>query len=170
ELAAGWMSLTGVLNTHMIVVALLDRHGTPEQKARWLPRMAAGDLRGALSLSEPDAGSDTSSLRCRARPDGDTYVLDGTKMWVTNGEGAGIVALAARAPEGVTCFMVEKDPGPRSGGISVSRRIGKLGYKGIETVEMAYDGHVVPADSVLGGADGLGKGLSQILGGLELGR
>jgi butyryl-CoA dehydrogenase len=170
EVAAGWMSLTGILNTHMIVATLLDQHGTPEQQARWLPRLATGELRGALSLSEPDAGSDTGALRCRARPDGDTYVLDGTKMWVTNGERAGLVALAARAPEGVTCFMVEKQPGPSSGGITVSRRIGKLGYKGVETVEMSYDGHVVPADCVLGGAAGLGKGLPQILGGLELGR
>ncbi|TMM19669.1 MAG: acyl-CoA dehydrogenase, partial [Actinobacteria bacterium] len=116
------------------------------------------------------AGSDTASLRCRARPDGDTYVLDGTKMWVTNGERAGIVALAARAPEGVTCFIVEKEPGPRSGGITVSRQIGKLGYKGVETVEMSYDGHTVSADTVLGGDAGLGHGLGQILGGLELGR
>ncbi|HEX4539248.1 MAG TPA: acyl-CoA dehydrogenase family protein [Acidimicrobiales bacterium] len=170
ELAAGWMSLTGVLNTHMIVATLLDRHGTPEQQAAWLPRLATGEVRGALSLSEPDAGSDTAALRCRARPDGDTYVLDGTKMWVTNGERAGLVALAARAPEGVTCFMVEKQPGPSSGGITVSRRIGKLGYKGVETVEMSYDGHVVPASAVLGGEAGLGKGLPQILGGLELGR
>src|SRR5437660_4649825 len=91
-------------------------------------------------------------------------------MWVTNGERAGIVALAARTPEGVTCFVVEKTPGPRFGGISVSRQIGKLGYKGIETVEMSYDGHVVRADSVLGGEAGLGKGLPQILGALELGR
>ncbi|HMC05667.1 MAG TPA: acyl-CoA dehydrogenase family protein [Actinomycetota bacterium] len=170
ELAAGWMSLTGVLNTHMIVATLLDQHGTPEQRARWLPRMATGELRGALSLSEPDAGSDTAALRCRAAPDGDTYVLDGTKMWVTNGERAGIVALAARAPEGVTCFMVEKEPGPSFGGITVSRQIGKLGYKGVETVEMSYDGHRVPAGAVLGGEAGLGKGLRQILGGLELGR
>jgi butyryl-CoA dehydrogenase len=170
EVAAGWMSLTGVLNTHMIVATLLDQHGTPEQQARWLPRLATGELRGALSLSEPDAGSDTAALRCRARPDGDTYVLDGTKMWVTNGERAGLVALAARAPEGVTCFMVEKQPGPSSGGITVSRQIGKLGYKGVETVEMSYDGHVVPADCVLGGDAGLGKGLPQILGALELGR
>src|SRR4051812_25337706 len=170
ELAAGWMSLTGVLNTHMIAATLIGRHGTAEQKQRWLPRMAAGEIRGALSLSEPDAGSDTRALRCKATPDGDEYVIDGTKMWVTNGERAGIVALAARTPEGITCFMVEKDPGPRSGGISVSRTIGKLGYKGLETVEMTYDGHRVPADWVLGGKDGLGHGLPFILGALELGR
>jgi alkylation response protein AidB-like acyl-CoA dehydrogenase len=170
ELAAGWMSLTGVLNTHMIAATLIRLHGTDEQRARWLPRMAAGDLRGALSLSEPDAGSDTRALRCKATPDGDEYVIDGTKTWVTNGERCGIVALAAKTPEGITCFMVEKDPGPRSGGISVSRTIGKLGYKGVETVEMTYDGHRVPADWVLGGGANLGRGLHQILGALELGR
>jgi butyryl-CoA dehydrogenase len=121
-------------------------------------------------LSEADAGSDTKAIRCRATPDGDEYVIEGTKMWVTNGERAGLVTLAARTPEGVTCFMVEKEPGPRSGGITVSRTIGKLGYKGVETVEMSYDGHRVPADSVLGGPENLGRGLSLILGALELGR
>jgi butyryl-CoA dehydrogenase len=170
ELAAGWMSLTGVLNTHMIAATLLKLHGTPEHKARLLPLMAAGDRRGALSLSEPDAGSDTKALRCKAVPDGDEYVIDGTKMWVTNGERASVVALAARTPEGITCFMVEKDPGPSYRGLSVSKQIGKLGYKGVETVEMTYAGHRVPADTVLGGADGLGRGLPFILSALELGR
>src|SRR5205807_1958328 len=116
------------------------------------------------------AGSDTRALRCKATPDGDSYVLDGTKMWVTNGERAGLVTLAARTPEGVTCFMVEKEPGPRFGGISVSRTIGKLGYKGVETVEMSYDGHRVGADALLGGPANLGRGLPLILGALELGR
>ena len=170
ELAVGWMSLTGILNTHMIAATLITQHGTPEQQKRWLPSMAAGDVRGALSLSEPDAGSDTKALRCKATPDGDEYVIDGTKMWVTNGERSGIVALAARTPEGVTCFMVEKRPGTRSGGISVSRTIGKLGYKGVETVEMTYTDHRVPADAVLGGPVNLGRGLRLILGALELGR
>lgn len=170
ELAFGWMSLTGVLNTHMIAATLLKLHGTAEQKERLLPRMATGEMRGALSLSEPDAGSDTNALRCRAAPDGDEYVIDGTKMWVTNGERSSIVALAARTPEGITCFMVEKAPGPSFGGISVSKQIGKLGYKGVETVEMTYTGHRVPAAAVLGGADGLGRGLPFILAALELGR
>ena len=170
ELAAGWMSLTGVLNTHMIAATLLKLHGTDEQKAELLPRMATGERRGALSLSEPDAGSDTQALRCKAVPDGDEYVIDGTKMWVTNGERASIVALAARTPEGITCFMVEKDPGPSYKGIAVSKQIGKLGYKGVETVEMTYSAHRVPASSVLGGTAGLGRGLPQILGALELGR
>ncbi len=171
ELAAGWMSLTGVVNTHLICATLLKLHGTDEQKRQWLPQMAAGDRRGALSLSEPDAGSDTRALRCKATPDGDEYVIEGTKTWVTNGERCGILALAARTPEGITCFIVEKEPGPTSGGITVSKKIEKLGYKGIETVEMTYDAHRVPSSWVLGGpAAGLGRGLHQILAALELGR
>ena len=170
ELAFGWMSLSGVLNTHMIGANLIKRFGTDEQKSKWLPTMATGAVRGAFSLSEPDAGSDTKALRCKATPDGDTYVVDGTKMWVTNGERAGIVALAAKAPEGITCFIVEKEPGPRFEGISVSKQIGKLGYKGLETVEMVYEGHRVPAANVLGGDEWLGRGLQLILSSLELGR
>jgi alkylation response protein AidB-like acyl-CoA dehydrogenase len=170
ELAAGWMSLTGVLNTHLIAARLILEHGSEDQRKRLLPAMATGDLRGALSLSEPDAGSDAASLRCRAEPDGDGYLLNGTKMWVTNGERASVVALAARAPEGITCFVVEKEPGAASGGIEVVRHIDKLGYRGIETVEMSYRDHWVPASAVLGGRAGLGRGLPQILGGLELGR
>jgi butyryl-CoA dehydrogenase len=173
ELSAGWMSLSGVLNTHMMAATLLKLHGTDDQRRRLLPKMATGEVRAALSLSEPDAGSDTRALRCKATPDGDEYILNGTKMWVTNGQRAGIVALAARTPEGITCFMVEKEPGAKFGGISVSRTIGKLGYKGIETVEMSYSDHRVPATTVLGGVGeggGLGQGLAQILGALELGR
>lgn len=170
ELAYGWMSLAGVLNTHTIAANLIYRHGTAEQQARWLPAMATGETRAAFSLSEPDAGSDAKALRCRAEPDGDEYLLNGTKMWVTNGERAAIVALAAKTPEGITCFIVEKEPGPAYGGISVSHTIPKLGYKGIETVEMAYADHRVPASSVLGGPDGLGRGLHYILESLELGR
>jgi alkylation response protein AidB-like acyl-CoA dehydrogenase len=170
ELAYGWMSLAGVLNTHTIAATLIERHGTPEQQAGLLPSMATGERRAAFSLSEPDAGSDTQAIRCRAEPDGDEYVLNGTKMWVTNGQRAAIVALAARTPEGISCLMVEKEPGPAFGGISVSRTIGKLGYKGLETVEMSYADHRVPRAAVLGGEEGLGKGLQYILGSLELGR
>jgi alkylation response protein AidB-like acyl-CoA dehydrogenase len=161
------MSLTGVVNTHVIAANLVLWHGTDEQRDRWLPRLATGELRGCLSLSEPDAGSDTRNVSCRAVRDGDEYVISGTKMWVTNGTRAGIVALAARTDEGISCFIVEKEPGPRSGGITVSRNIGKLGYKGIETVEMRYDAHRVPADWLLGDP---GRGLSYILGALEVGR
>lgn len=170
ELAYGWMSLSGVLNTHTIVANLVKRFGTDEQRAAWLPGMATGEIRGAFSLSEPDAGSDAQALRCKATPDGDEYVVNGTKMWVTNGERARVVALVAKAPEGITCFIIGKEPGPTFEGIRVSRRIDKLGYKGLETVEMAYDGHRIPADTVLGGPDNLGQGMHQVLSSLELGR
>lgn len=170
ELAAGWMSLSGIVNTHTIAASVIMRNGTLEQQQRWLPRLATGELRGCLSLSEADAGSDTRNITCRAVRDGDEYVITGTKMWVTNGERAGLIALAARTDEGITCFIVEKEPGPSFGGITVSKNIGKLGYKGIETVEMVYDGHRVGADCVLGGEPGLGHGLGWILGALEVGR
>jgi butyryl-CoA dehydrogenase len=170
ELAYGWMSLSGVLNTHTIVADLVKRFGTDEQQAEWLPVMATGEVRGAFSLSEPDSGSDSQALRTKAVPDGDEYIVDGTKMWVTNGERAGVVALAARTPEGITCFIIGKEPGPEFGGIKVSRKIDKLGYKGLETVEMAYDSHRIPASTALGGPDHLGKGMHQILSSLELGR
>jgi alkylation response protein AidB-like acyl-CoA dehydrogenase len=170
ELAYGWMSLSGVLNTHTIVATLVERFGTDGQREHWLPQMATGKIRGAFSLSEPDAGSDTQALRCRATPDGGEYIVNGTKMWVTNGERAGVVALVAKAPEGITCFIIGKEPGPVYGGIRVSKRIEKLGYKGLETVEMAYDDHRIPGDSVLGGPDKLGQGIQQVLSSLELGR
>ncbi|MDQ1465792.1 MAG: hypothetical protein QOH10_207 [Actinomycetota bacterium] len=167
ELAYGWMSLSGVVNTHTIAASIIATNGSEDQKKRWLPRLATGEIRGCLSLSEADAGSDTRNLSCRAERDGDEYVITGTKMWVTNGERAAIVALAARTDEGISCFIVEKEPGPASGGIRVSRDIGKLGYRGIETVEMVYDGHRVPADALLGDP---GRGLGYILGALEVGR
>jgi alkylation response protein AidB-like acyl-CoA dehydrogenase len=170
ELSYGWMSLSGVLNTHTICATLIKRHGSDDMKQRILPKMATGEVRGAFSLSEPDAGSDANSLRCKATPDGDDYVIDGTKMWVTNGERSGVVALAARAPEGITCFIVEKEPGPSFEGISTSKRIPKLGYKGLETVEMSWSGHRVPKSAVLGGEEGLGRGLHFVLASLELGR
>jgi butyryl-CoA dehydrogenase len=170
ELSYGWMSLAGVVNTHTIAASLILAHGSDELKSRLLPAMASGEKRGGFSLSEPDAGSDAQSIRCRAERDGDEYVLNGTKMWVTNGEKASILAVAARTPEGVTCFIVEKEPGRASGGIEVSKRIHKLGYKGVETVEMTYVDHRVPSSAVLGGEAGLGRGLHYMLGGLELGR
>jgi len=171
ELSAGWMTLSGVLNTHVMCANLLKANGTDAQKANLLPRLARGEIRGALSLSEPDAGSDTSALRCKAVRDGDEFVINGTKTWVTNGQRAGLVALAARTEEGITCFMIEKEPGAeRSDGIAVSRNIGKLGYKGIETVEMSYEDHRVPSECVLGGDAGLGRGQHFILSALEVGR
>ncbi len=177
ELSRGWMSLAGIVNSHLICAKLISRFGTDEQRDRSLPRMATGKLRGCFSLSEPDSGSDAGALRCRAVRDGDEFVINGTKMWVTNGERAGIVALLARVPEGdpcgssgITCFLVDKTPGKHSGGITVSRKIDKIGYRGLETVEMSYVDHRVPADRVLGGDEGIGNGLRWALAALELGR
>jgi butyryl-CoA dehydrogenase len=167
ELAYGWMTLTGIINTHTMAATLVMKHGDAEQKKRILPTMATGERRGALSLSEPDAGSDTRAISCRAALDGDAYVVNGTKAWVTNGELAGVVALAAKTDEGVSTFIVEKEPGPSYQGISVSRHVGKLGYRGIETVEMSYADHRIPASNLIGVP---GRGLPQILGVLELGR
>jgi len=167
ELSYGWMSLSGILNTHTMLATLLMHHGTDEQKQRWLPSMVTGEKRGALSLSEPDAGSDTRSISCRAVRDGAEYVVNGTKAWVTNGERASLVVLAAKTDEGVSAFIVEKQPGPKFEGISVSKKVGKLGYKGIETVEMSYADHRVPAANLVGDP---GRGLPQILGVLEIGR
>ena len=167
ELAYGWMTLTGIVNTHTMCATMIMYHGSPEQQARWLPSMASGERRGALSLSEPDAGSDTRNISCKAQRDGDEYVINGTKAWVTNGERAGLVLLAARTEEGISAFVVEKEPGATFEGISVSKHVGKLGYKGIETVEMSYVDHRVPAANLVGEA---GRGLPQILGVLEVGR
>jgi len=167
ELAYGWMSLTGIVNTHTMVATLLMHHGDAEQQKRWLPQLASGDRRGALSLSEPDAGSDTNNISCRAVRDGDEYVVNGTKAWVTNGERARLVALAARTDEGISAFVVEKEPGSKFEGISVSKHVGKLGYRGVETVEMAYVDHRVPAANLIGTP---GRGLPQLLGVLEIGR
>jgi butyryl-CoA dehydrogenase len=166
ELAYGWMSLTGIVNTHTMVATLLVAHGSDEQRQRWLPMMATGERRGALSLSEPDAGSDTRNISCKAVRDGDEYVVNGAKAWVTN-ERAGIVALATRTEEGISALIVEKEPGPAFEGISVSKNVGKLGYRGVETVEMAYVDHRVPVANLVGEA---GRGLPQILGVLEVGR
>ncbi|MGZ4759346.1 MAG: acyl-CoA dehydrogenase family protein [Acidimicrobiales bacterium] len=167
ELAYGWMSLTGIINTHTMCATLVMYHGDEEQLQRWLPSMASGERRGALSLSEPDAGSDTRNISCKAQRDGDEFVVNGTKAWVTNGERASLVALAARTDEGISAFIVEKEPGARFEGISVSKHVGKLGYKGVETVEMAYTDHRIPAANLIGE---VGRGLPQFLGVLEVGR
>lgn len=167
ELSYGWMSLSGVINTHTIAAIVIESHGSPEQQARWLPGLALGQPRGCLSLSEPDAGTDTRNISCRAELDGDEYVITGTKAWVTNGERAGLIALAARTDEGVSCFIVEKEPGRNPGSLEIGKNVGKLGYRGVETVEMHYDNHRVPAAAMIGDP---GRGLGYILSALEVGR
>ena len=171
ELSRGWMSLSGILNSHKIATVMIERYGTPEQRKKHLPRMVDGHYRAAFSLSEPDSGSDAGALRCKAVRDGDEWIINGTKMWVTNGERASVVMLLARTPDDrVTCFIVEKEPGSRFEGISSSKHIRKLGYKGLETVEMSYVDHRVPNANLLGGSEGLGNGLRYALSALELGR
>jgi butyryl-CoA dehydrogenase len=175
ELSYGWMSVSGFLNTHFMGCFLITTFGTDEQKQSLLPRMATGEIRGAYSLSEPDAGSDVQSIRTRAVRDGDEYVVNGTKMWLTNGLHAGLVVTLVKTDvtdppyRGMSVLLVEKEPGAeRHGGIHVSRKIHKLGYRGIETVELVYDDHRVPASCVLGGEEG--QGFHQMMAAVELGR
>jgi alkylation response protein AidB-like acyl-CoA dehydrogenase len=179
EIARGWMSISGVINTHFIVAYLIDQHGTDDQKQRLLPQMATGDLRGAFSMSEPDCGSDVAAIKTRARPDGDEFVLTGQKMWLTNGARAGLVATLVRDELGaesvyrnMTTFLIEKEPGfgETRPGLTIPGKIDKMGYKGVETTEMILDDVRVPAAAVLGGADGRGRGFYQMMDGIEVGR
>src|SRR3984885_2042653 len=177
ELARGWMSLSGIINTHFIVAYLIAEHGTEEQKQYFLPRMATGEVRGALSMSEPDLGSDVAAIRTAARRDGDDYLITGQKMWVTNGSTSSLVALLAKTDEGgarphqnLTAFLIEKDPGfgQTRPGLTVPGKIHKLGYRGVDTTELALDGCHVPANRVLG--EQPGQGFYQIMDGIEVGR
>ncbi|MGI8335518.1 acyl-CoA dehydrogenase family protein [Actinomadura scrupuli] len=177
ELSRGWMSVSGIINTHFIVAYLVRRHGTDEQRARLLPRLATGELRGAFSMSEPGCGSDVAAIRTRARRDGDSYVIDGQKMWLTNGGSANLVAVLCRTDEGadsvyrnMTTFLVEKEPGfgEVAPGLTVPGKIDKMGYKGVDTTELLFDSYRLPADRVLGGEPG--KGFYQMMDGIEVGR
>jgi butyryl-CoA dehydrogenase len=180
EIARGWMSVSGVINTHFIVAYMLAQHGTDEQKQRLLPRMATGELRGAFSMSEPGCGSDVAAITSRAVQDGADFVLTGQKMWLTNGARAGLVATLVRTDEGaesvyrnMTTFLVEKEPGfgEVAPGLVVPGKLEKMGYKGVETTELVLDGHRVPASTVLGGVDaGRGRGFYQMMDGVEVGR
>jgi alkylation response protein AidB-like acyl-CoA dehydrogenase len=177
ELSRGWMSISGIVNTHFIVAYLVSRHGTAEQKAHWLPRMASGEVRGAFSMSEPECGSDVAAIRTRADRDGDSYVVNGQKMWLTNGAYSSLVATLVRTDEGadsvygnMTTFLLAKEPGfgETAPGLTIPGKIDKMGYKGVETTEMVLDGHRVPASCVLGEAPG--KGFYQMMDGIEVGR
>ena len=175
ELSYGWMSVSGFLNTHFMGCFLITTFGTQEQKQRLLPKMATGEVRGAYSLSEPDAGSDVASIRTKAARDGDEYVVNGTKMWLTNGREARLVVTLVRTDpdpgsrhRGMSVLLVEKEPGPRYEGITVGENIHKLGYRGIETVELTFADHRVPTSSLLGGVEG--EGFFQMMAAVELGR
>jgi alkylation response protein AidB-like acyl-CoA dehydrogenase len=179
ELSRGWMSISGIVNTHFIVAYLVNQHGSEEQKRRLLPKMATGEIRGAFSMSEPETGSDVSAIKSRAHLDGDLYVLNGQKMWLTNGAYSSVVATLVKTDQGaesvygnMTTFLLEKDPGfgETASGLTIPGRIDKMGYKGVETTEMILDGHRVPASSVLGGASEAGRGFYQMMDGIEVGR
>jgi alkylation response protein AidB-like acyl-CoA dehydrogenase len=173
------MSVSGIINTHFIVAHLIKQHGTAAQRATFLPRMAAGDVRGSFSMSESDLGSDVAAIKTRAaRADGgDGYVVNGAKMWLTNGASSNLIALLARTDEGaakphknLTAFLVEKPVGFGQvlPGLTIPGKIDKMGYKGIDTTEALFDNFALPGDSVLGGAPG--RGFAQMMDGIEVGR
>ncbi|MCW2814715.1 MAG: acyl-CoA dehydrogenase domain protein, partial [Nocardioides sp.] len=177
EIARGWMSVSGVINTHFIVAYMLMQHGTEEQKQKYLPRMAMGEVRGAFSMSEPGLGSDVAAIKTKAVKDGDDYVIDGQKMWLTNGGTSTLVATLVKSDEGddsvyknMTTFLLEKEAGfgETAPGLTIPGKIDKMGYKGVDTTEMVLEGHRVSADQVLGGVSG--KGFYQMMDGVEVGR
>jgi alkylation response protein AidB-like acyl-CoA dehydrogenase len=165
-----WMSLTGIFNSHLIMAACVERNGTEAQKQYYLPRFASGDVRGGLALTEPDCGTDLQAIRTRAVRDGDDYVINGTKTWISNGiHGAAFALLVKTDPtaeprhKGMSMFIAEKGPG-----FTVSRKLEKIGYKGIDSAELIFADYRVPASALVGGQEG--RGLQTALGGLELGR
>jgi alkylation response protein AidB-like acyl-CoA dehydrogenase len=180
EIARGWMSVSGVINTHFIVAWMVMHHGTEEQKAHYLPRMATGEVRGAFSMSEPGCGSDVAAIQSRAVRDGDDFVLNGQKMWLTNGGSSTLVAVLVRtdgeAAEGasvykrMTTFLIDKPSGfgEVMPGLTIPGKIEKMGYKGVDTTELVMDDLRLPASAILGGEPG--KGFYQMMDGVEVGR
>ena len=170
ELARGWMSLAGAMGGHTVVAKLLQSYGTQEQKDRYLPRMATGEIRATMALTEPGGGSDLQALRTHARRDGEDYIVNGSKTWITNARRSQLVALlcktdpaATPAHTGISILLVEKGPG-----FTVSRDLPKLGYKGVESCELAFDDFRTPVASLLGEVEG--EGFAQMMRGLEIGR
>ncbi len=178
EIARGWMSVSGVINTHFIVAYLLMHHGTDQQKQKYLPRMATGEVRGAFSMSEPSLGSDVAAISTKAtKTDDGDYEITGQKMWLTNGGSSTLVAVLVKTDEGddsvyrnMTTFLVEKEAGfgETAQGVTVPGKIDKMGYKGIDTTEMIFEKHKISADQVLGGKPG--QGFYQMMDGVEVGR
>jgi alkylation response protein AidB-like acyl-CoA dehydrogenase len=170
RMSAVWMSVPGLFNSHLIMAAAVERHGTAEQKRRYLPRFASGELRGGLALTEPDCGTDLQAIRTHARREGDHYVVNGAKTWITNSAEGQILAVLVKtdpraepAHKGMSLLLIEKGPG-----FKVVRKLDKLGYRGIDTAELLFEDCRVPAANLVGTSEG--RGLQQVLGGLELGR
>ncbi|MDX8036210.1 acyl-CoA dehydrogenase family protein [Lentzea sp. BCCO 10_0856] len=177
QIARGWMSVSGVINTHFIVAHMLKQHGTPEQKEKYLPRMAAGEVRGSFSMSEPELGSDVAAIRTRAVRGDSGYTINGQKMWLTNGGTSNLTAVLVKTDEGaekphqnLTTFLVEKPEGYGEvlPGLTIPGKIDKMGYKGVDTTEMVFDGFEIAADQVLGGVTG--QGFRHMMDGVEVGR
>lgn len=178
EIARGWMSVSGIINTHFIVAYMLLQHGTEEQKQRYLPRMATGEVRGAFSMSEPGCGSDVSAIKSKAVPgEGDQWTVNAQKMWLTNGGSSTLVAVLVKTDTGaesvyknMTTFLVEKEPGfgEVAPGVTVPGKIDKMGYKGVDTTELVLDGYQTTTAQILGGEPGLG--FYQMMDGVEVGR
>jgi alkylation response protein AidB-like acyl-CoA dehydrogenase len=170
RISSHWMALTGIVNSHLIMAAAVERFGTPEQKALWLPKFASGEIRGGLALTEPDAGTDLQAIRTTAVRDGDDYVINGTKTWISNGvEGSCFALLVKTDPKaeprykGMSFFIA-----PKHEGFTVGKKFEKLGYKCIDSAEMVFDNYRVPKENLIGGVEG--QGFFQATGGLELGR
>lgn len=170
RIASCWMALTGIFNSHLIMAAVVERFGTAEQKSLWLPRLASGEIRGGLALTEPDAGTDLQAIRTTARRDGENYLIRGTKTWISNGIQGHCFALLVKtdpaadpAYRGMSFFIAPKGPG-----FNVGKKIEKLGYKGIDSAELIFDDYRLPATHLVGGREG--EGFFQATGGLELGR
>ena len=178
ELTRGWMAVSGIVNGQYIVSGMIGAHGTDEQKQNYLPRLAVGEIRSCFSMTEPDAGSDVQAIRTIARREGDEFVIDGNKMWVTNGDRASLIALLVKTdPDadprhtGMTALLVEKEAlVAQQNGLTVSPPLGKLGYHGVESVEFAFEEFRVPVSAVLGGEEMIGKGFYQMMSGIETGR
>jgi alkylation response protein AidB-like acyl-CoA dehydrogenase len=184
ELSRGWISISGVINTHFIGSYLLMKFGSEEQRQKYLPRMATGEIRAAFSLSEPELGSDVQAIKTKAvKADDGSYEINGQKMWVTNGLRSDLVFVlvktdpnAAKAYQGMTCFIAEKEGGVSKNtgpyaGLTVPPQLRKMGYKGVESTELVFDGYKCPAENILGGEDaGLNKGFPQMMDALEVGR
>ncbi|CCW14906.1 MULTISPECIES: acyl-CoA dehydrogenase family protein [Rhodococcus] len=170
ELARGWMSLAGAMGGHTVVAKLLSLYGTEEQKQQYLPKMATGEIRATMALTEPGGGSDLQAMSTNAKTDGDDLVISGAKTWISNARRSGLIALLCKTDpsanpkhRGISIVLVEHGPG-----LTVSRDLPKLGYKGVETCELSFDGYRIPATAILGGTPG--KGFGQMMKGLETGR
>jgi alkylation response protein AidB-like acyl-CoA dehydrogenase len=170
RIASYWMAITGIFNSHLIMAAAVVRFGTPAQKAEWLPKFATGEIRGGLALTEPDAGTDLQAIRTTAVRDGDDYVINGTKTWISNGVEGSCFALMAKTDtqaepryKGMSFFLA-----PKGEGFTVGKKFEKLGYKSIDSAELVFDNYRVPAANLIGGVEG--QGFFQATGGLELGR